>query len=122
SRMGLATLQMDRLTCLKTLDGEMAGTALTQPFEVVKAPRLIVNVGDTVRGRSWVDVEVVDPGTGQTVPGYARRDCQHVDGEGGRLPVRLGDRATLGGSNLRSVAFRFWIYGNAKLSAFGFEA
>jgi hypothetical protein len=66
--------------------------------------------------------EVVDPGTGQTVPGYGRRDCQHVDRDGVRLPVRWGGRTTLEGANPRSVAFRFWIYGDAKLYAFGFES
>jgi len=124
SRMGLATLQLDRFTCLKTLDGELAGSAVTQPFEVVNASkaRLIVNVGDAVPGRSWVDVEVVSPGTGEALPRYGRRDCKHVDRDGLRLPVRWGDRATLEGLSAQSVAFKFWIYGDAKLYSFGFES
>jgi len=100
----------------------MAGFAVTQPFEVVNASksRLIVNVGDTVPGRSWVDVEVIDPRTGEAVPGYGRRDCRHVNRDGLRLPVCWGDRATLEGVNAQSIAFKFRIYGDAKLYSFGF--
>lgn len=123
SRMGLATLSLDRFTCLRTVDSETPGYIVTRPIQVVDPTRvrLEVNVGDTIPRRSWIDVEVLDAETREPMGGFSRNDCQHVDEDGLRIPVRWGDRKGLDGIKASRIALRFWFYGGARLYSFAFE-
>ena len=84
SRMGLATLPLDRFTCLETADRETPGSALTEPIAVIdpQHTRLILNVSEAIPSRDWVDVEILDAQTGRVLEGYARANCSPVDGDG----------------------------------------
>ena len=48
--MGLATLPVDRFTCLETVDRETPGSAVTVPIDVVdlQRTRLILNVSEAI--------------------------------------------------------------------------
>ena len=123
SQMGLATLLLDRFTCLETDDGEVSGFAVTTPIEVTDPgrTRLILNVSDTVPARSWVDVEVLDAHTLETLEGFSRSDCNGVDRDGLDMLVSWGHDRTLSGVEVRRIALRFWIYGAARLYSFAFD-
>ena len=124
SRMGLATLRLDGFTSLGTEDGEMPGYMVTCPIQVVDPSKvqLRVNVGDTIPRRSWIEVEVLDAGTREPLDGFSRNDCQPVDEEGLRLPVRWGEEQGLAGVKASRIALRFWFYGGARLYSFAFES
>ncbi len=122
SQMGLATLPLDRFTCLKTDDGEVPGFAVTTPIALTDPgrTRLILNVSDTIPARSWVDVEVLDADTLETLAGFSRSDCNGVDRDGLDMLVSWGDDRTLSGVEVPRIALRFWIYGAARLYSFAF--
>jgi hypothetical protein len=121
SRMGLATLRRDGFTHLETTDRETPGFVTTRPIEVpAKDGKLVVNVSDTQRNRSWVEVEVLDADKGEPFPGLTREDCRDIFEDGINVPVVWGGRhlSEAGASRIR---LRFWLYGAARLYAFGFE-
>ncbi len=121
SRMGLATLRRDGFTCLQTTDGETPGFASTRPIDRVAGDiDLVANVGCTLQNRSWVEVEVLDPETGDPMAGFTRADCCDISRDGTQLAVRWGDRGIFNAPK-SPFKLRFWIYGAARLHAFGFE-
>ncbi|MBM3933225.1 MAG: hypothetical protein FJ319_02815 [SAR202 cluster bacterium] len=122
NQTGLATLTLDRITCLRSFDGEMPGWAVTQPIEVVSPAntRLILNVSEAIPNRSWVDVEVLDTATMEPIPGYTRNECRPLARDGIRMPVQWESEATLAGVKAGRIALKFGIYGNAKLHSFTF--
>ncbi len=122
SRMGLATLKLDRFTCLQTCDGETPGSAVTAPIRVTDAAgaRLVVNVSDVRQRRDWVEVAVLDASTGNPIPGYTRQDCVDLDVDRIDAAVRWKD-ATLAGVSAERIRLKFYIYGAAKLYSFHFE-
>jgi hypothetical protein len=123
SRMGLATLKLDRFTCLETSDGDSFGHAVTVPIAVRDAAsvQLVLNVGDTVPQRSWIEVDVLDAATGQAVAGYAGADSIPVDEDGLSVPVRWKNQEALTGVACQNIQLRFRLYGAAKLYSFCFE-
>ena len=122
SRLGLATLREDGWTCLESADRELPGWAVTTPIERTgRATALTVNVGEVRQNRSWVEVEVLDAATREPLEGYRREHCQDLCTDGWREEVRwrgggLGDVA---GPRFR---LKFWLYGRARLHAYGFDA
>ena len=106
-----------------TEDGEMPGYIVTRPIEVADpgAVDLVVNVGDTIPRRCWIDVEVLDAASGEPIEGFSRSDCRHLDDDGLSVPVRWGEGKGLAGIEAPQIALRFWFYGGARLYSFGFE-
>ncbi len=126
-RMGLATLPLDRFTGVETADRETAGWVETGTIGLEGRPlHLHANLSDTLPGRSWIEVEVLDAATGEPVPGLSRDRCRVERRDGLRVPVRwpiddAGDSDGFG--NLigdRAVRLRCWLFGAARLYALGF--
>jgi hypothetical protein len=122
-RMGLATLKLDRFTALETCDGTSHGHAITEPIAVRDAARveLIVNVSDTIPQRSWIEVEVIDAASSQTIAGYAMHDCVPIEVDGISVPVAWKGNRTLKDVRSERVQLRFQLYGGVKLHSFGFR-
>ena len=119
--MGLATLRRDGFTCLQTADGETPGFVTTRPFDRgAEEINLALNVGATLQNRSWVEVEVLNAETNEPLAGFTREDCRDISRDGIQLSVRWKGK---GFSDLPKspTKLRFWIYGAARLHAFGFE-
>jgi len=121
-RMGLATLKLDRFTCLETCDGDSFGHAVTAPITVRDAARvrLVLNVSGTAPDRSWIEVDVLDAAAGQPPAGYADPDCIPVDEDGLSVPVRWKTQETLADVACQNIQLRFRLYGAAKLYSFCF--
>lgn len=121
SRMGLATLRLDGFTCLETTDREIPGYITTAPIDISdRAVGLVVNVGDVQQNRSWVEVEVLDAEQDVVLPGFARGDCVDVCRDGICVPVGW-KTMVLRGVDRSRIRLRFWLYGAARLYAFGFD-
>jgi len=121
SRMGLATLPLDRITCFETADGETPGSVVSQPLEITdRNVRLVLNISAVQQNRSWIEVEVLEEKRDQPLPGMGREDCTDMHTDSIRGPVAWRDRkiADLKPGRIR---LRFWLYGAACLHAFGFE-
>ena len=121
SRLGLARLREDGWTCLESADRETPSYVVTTPIgHTDRATVLTVNVGDVRQNRSWVEVEVLDPETLEPVEGFGRQDCGDLCTDGWRQVVhwRGGSLQQLQGERFR---LKFWIYGSARLYAYGFD-
>ncbi|MDP6775313.1 MAG: hypothetical protein QGI83_00950 [Candidatus Latescibacteria bacterium] len=120
SRMGLATLPIDRFTCLETGDRETPGWVTTAPVEVASGDgHLVLNASDLAQRRSWVDVEIQDA-TGKPIPGFGFEECAGVDRDGLDQPVSWKGRS-LGDLTGKHIRLRFRLCGRARLHAFGLE-
>jgi hypothetical protein len=97
---------------------EAFGSLTTKPMDL-DAARLTVNVGDPVARRSWLQVEVLDAGTGEPLPGFAREDCPRLVTNGVRVPVCWAGKE-IGEAGVRQIRLRFHLYGTAKLYSFAF--
>ena len=76
SRMGLATLPKDRLTCLETADRETPGWVVTEPLRIdERDARLALNVSDVQQMRSFADVEVLPAEGDEALAGFTKDDC-----------------------------------------------
>ena len=72
SQMGLATLKLDRFTCLETVDRETPGSVVTRPFTAgERGARLSLNISDVQPLRSWVEAEVLPADGDEPLPGSA---------------------------------------------------
>lgn len=122
SRMGLATLGLDRFTCLETSDRDSHGHAVTVPMTVRDAARarLVLNVGETRPQRSWLEVDVLDAATDRPVDGYHGDDCVAVSDEGLRVPARWRRHDTLVDVACERIRLRFRLYGGVRLYSFRF--
>jgi len=117
TQLGLATLRLDGFTCLQTIDREISGYFETSPLEVQPNQRLEVNVSEVARARSLVEVEALDVGTGDVIPGFDRRASARLDVDRVRLPVTW-QGAELGACGRQQVRLRFHIHGAARLHAY----
>ena len=116
---GLATLPLDGFTDIESLDHEMPGIVTTVPIRRPEArTRLALSVSNSLPGRGWVDVEVLDE-AGSAIPGYERAACRHLWKDGASRPVTWADRTDLPLS-VERMRLRFWTYGAVKLHGFTF--
>jgi hypothetical protein len=122
SRLGLATLREDGWTCLESADREVPGWAVTTPIERTdRTTALTVNVGEVRQNRSWVEVEVLDATTLEPLEGYRREDCHDLCTDGWRQEVTWRG-GNIHGLGLEHFRLKFWLYGRARLYAYGFDA
>ncbi len=121
SRLGLATLRLDRFTCLETPDRETPGCAVTVPFEITdREVQLVINVSEVQQNRSWIEIEILHESRDEALPGFSREDCRdmHCDSVRASVAWRESRLAQIKEGRIR---LRFWLYGSARLHAFGFE-
>ena len=115
SRMGLATLPKDRLTCLETVDRETPGWVVTEPLRIRQRDgRLALNVSDVQQMRSFADVEVLPEDGDEPLAGFGREDCRPLDRDGLSEPVVWRERR-LSDLEPETVRLRVNLYGAARL-------
>ena len=119
-RMGLATVGVDRLTCLRTADGETPGYAETLPLpaRLVRDGSPRVNLTGAVPGRSWIEAEVLPADGDEPLLGYSRETCRPLVTDA--TAARVGWRPAADAAGVPMVRLRFWIYGAARLHAVSF--
>ena len=121
SYMGLATLPIDRFTCLETIDRETPGYIVTQPFTLRdRGGRLSINLSDAQPSRSWAEVEVLPADSDEPLAGFGRDDCQPVHRDGLREPVIWRDRR-LADLDDDAIRLRIHLCGAARLHALNFQ-
>ena len=123
TRMGLATLKLNRFTCLHTFDGHSYGEVLTAPITVrdSESARLVLNLSDTNPDRSWIEIDVLDGTTGAPVTGYTCDDCALIDDDGLSVPAKWETAPTLANVTCNRIRLRFRLFGAVKLYGFRFE-
>ncbi len=121
--MGLATLKLDRFTCLHTSDGHSYGEVLTAPITVRDSGRvqLVLNVSGTNPDRSWLEVDVMDGATGEPVTGYSCDECALIDEDGLSVSAQWKTAPTLENVTCNCIRLRFRLFGAVKLYSFRFE-
>ena len=120
SRMGLATLKLDRFTCLETRDGETPGYVVTEPMDgrMLRKGLLRLNVSRTLPRRDWLDVEVLGATSNDPLSGFSRKECRPVQTEGIDVPVVWDGSAGSAEVDAGKIRLRFHIYGRARLHAY----
>ena len=119
--MGLATLPIDRFTCLETVDRETPGFVVTQPLTIgARDARLALNISDVQPLRSWAEVEVLPANGDEPLDGFGRADCQPLSRDGVRESVVWRDRRW-DDLDLDAVRLRIHFCGAARLHALNFS-
>ena len=121
SQMGLASLRLDGFTCVHTVDAHSFGVMTTKPFRHDPAGRsqLEVNLAGTRPRRDWLQVEVLDGRTGQSLPGFTAAGSAPMVTDDLCATVRWRGRG-LGAVRSCSVRLRFLLFGAARLHSFRF--
>ena len=120
TQLGLATLRLDGYTCMQTVDREISGFVETTPLDIQRDTRLTANVAEVAARRDWVDVEVLDAGSGDVISGFGRDESRRLDVDGVSAPVTWSG-ADLGACDLAQVRLRFHIHGAARLHAYALK-
>jgi len=117
---GLATLRLDGFTHLTLEDGQQQGSVTTIPVDRGAARDLYVNASCGKGSR--LEVELIDPESGEVVPGYSREQCTPLEtdslvhrvvwgnlsfGDASQAPVQLRFHFTNGRSPANLYAFEF---------------
>ncbi len=119
--MGLATLRLDRFTCLETPDRETPGCAVTAPIDITdREVQLVINASEVQQNRSWIEVEILHESRDEALSGFSREDCRDMHYDSVRAPVAWR-KSRLADIEEERIRLRFWLYGSARLHAFGFE-
>jgi len=119
---GLATLRLDGFTHLILEDGQDQGSVTTIP--VVRGAATELNVNASCADGSRIEVELVDPKTGDTLPGFSRKDCTPVTTDSLAHRVVWGKQSL---ADVRAASFqiRFHLSGGSsspKLYSFQFRS
>jgi hypothetical protein len=113
---GLATLRLDGFTHLALQPGQTAGTLTTVPLAVRPGEPLHLMVNADCTPDATLTVEVLDPATGQPVPGFGRTDCNPLTADGLNSRVAWKGGSTLPLAGRERIAFRFVLRGTAERS------
>ena len=98
---GLATLRLDGLTHLTLEDGRDQGTVTTIPVNRGAATELHVNAACT--GGSRIAIELIDPKSGQPLPGFSRDECTPITTDSLTHRIGWGNRRL---ADARSASFQ----------------
>ena len=121
SQMGLATLKLDRFTCLETVDRETPGYVVTRAFTAAeRGARLSLNISNVQPLRSWVEVEALPPEGDEPLPGFSRADGRPLHRDGLREHVAWRDRQ-LADVGQDAVRLRIHFCGEARVHALNFH-
>ena len=88
---GLATLRLDGFTHLTLEDGRDGGSVTTIPVDRGNATELSVNA--LCADGSQIRVELIDPRSGQTLPGFSRKECTSLTTDSLAHRVAWGTRS-----------------------------
>jgi hypothetical protein len=117
---GLATLRLDGFTHLTLEDGQDQGSITTIPVDRGSASDLYVNASCGKGSR--LEVELIDPESGDVVPGYSREECTPLEtdslahrvvwgnlrfGDAMQAPVQLRFHFTNGRTSPNLYSFEF---------------
>ena len=118
---GLATLRLDGFTHLTLEDDRDQGSVTTIPVDRGTATKLYVNASCADGNR--IEVELIDPESGQTLPGFSREECTPLTTDS--LTHRVGWRKrSLADVRNASFQIRFHLAGgdsSPKLYSFEFR-
>ena len=94
---------------------------MSQPLEITdRNVRLVLNISAVQQNRSWIEVEVLEEKRDRPVAGFGREECRDMHADSIRAPVEWSG-GKLTGIDADRIRLRFWLYGSARLHAFGFE-
>ena len=118
---GLATLRLDGYTHLTLEDGQDQGSVTTIPVDRGSATDLFINASCADSRR--IEVELIDPASGQTLPGFSREECAPLTTDS--LAHRVGwGKQSLADVRNASFQIRFHLAGgdsSAELYSFEFR-
>jgi len=117
---GLATLRRDGFTHLTLEGGREQGGVTTIPVDRGTATELHVNA--SCADGSRIEVELIDPKSGQTLPGFSREECTPISTDSLAHQVGWGKRS-LADVRIASFQIRFHLAGgnsSPKLYSFKF--
>lgn len=116
---GLATLRLDGFTHLTLEDGRDGGSVTTIPVNRGNATELSVNA--LCADGSQIAVELIDPKSGRTLPGFSREDCTPLTTDSLAHRVAWGTR-TLADVGIAKFQIRFHLSaGNGSPMLYSFE-
>jgi hypothetical protein len=123
---GRGRVRLDGFGKMRLRLGQSEGTLTTVPFQTrdLDRVRLFVNVEQGTTQKGSLRVEVLDGGTGQTLPGYSVEECHPVVGDGIALAVGWRQTEDLKGIRAPSIRLRFHFSGShdsPRLCSFAFE-
>lgn len=123
SRMGLATLDIDRFTYLASQDNEIPGYVSTNPLNVkdLYNKTLTVNISEAIPRRNWLKVEVVAAASREVIAGFSKNDCIMLDKDNLELEVKWCGINYLNDISENQVILRFWLYGGVRLYSYSFK-
>ena len=84
-RMGLATLDVDRITALEVIDKTSHGSITTEVVDVDS--EIHVNVSNVFDQRAWLCAELLDD-SGSPISGFSKADSIPVTREGSHVPLK----------------------------------
>jgi hypothetical protein len=118
---GLATLRLDGFTHLTLEDGRDRGSVTTIPVDQGTATELHVNA--SCAGDRRIEVELIDPESGEAIPGFSREECTPLATDSLAHQVIWGKRSL---ADVRNASFqiRFHLAGgdsSPKLYSFEFR-
>jgi hypothetical protein len=123
---GRGRVRLDGFGKIRLRGGRSEGRLTTVALQAreLDRVRLLLNVEQGRGEKGSLRVEVLDGGTGQTLPGYSAEECHPVTGDGIALPVSWRQTEELRGIQAPSIRLRFHFSGSddsPRLCSFGFE-
>ena len=116
---GLATLRLDGFTHLTLEDDRDGGSVTTIPIDRGNATELSVNA--LCADGSQIRVELIDPRSGQTLPGFSRKECTSLTTDSLAHRVAWGTRS-LADVEIAKFQIRFHLAaGDASPMLYSFE-
>ena len=116
---GLATLRLDGYTHLTLEDGQEQGSVTTIPVDRGSATELYVNA--TCAEDSRIEVELIDPESGQAIPGFSREECTPITTDSLGQRIDWGKRSLADVRNA-SIQIRFHLVrGDSSPELYSFE-
>ena len=116
---GLATLRLDGFTHLTLEDGRDGGSVTTIPVDRGNATELSVNA--LCADGSQIEIEIVDPKSGQTLPGFSREECTPLTSDSLAHRIAWGNRS-LADIGIAKFQIRFhFAAGDASPMLYSFE-
>jgi hypothetical protein len=103
--------------------GKTNGSVTTVPFEISRGKLLRLIVNAACAPDATIAVELLDPRSGRSIPGFTRDDAEPISTDNLRSVVRWKEGDRLPQDRYERVALRFWLAGretSPKLYGFSF--
>ena len=113
---GLGKMRISSWTYAQTANRADEGSLTTIPVDLTDAKKSKIFVNFAGR----LQLELIDPETGRSIPGFARADCAQLGG-GVDVPVSWRAGEHLARTGKKRIAIRFYLVGNhSRLYSFRF--